>query len=173
MVFCVVIYGLLLCKTCPFVREYMPFIVFRCSELKQYIKNNIFYLTYINIYLIFAKHIRNSNSNVMKKLYFFFIVLLVSSCAAYNTSSELVKNIALGEDKTEILAKLGAPFRMNIYEEGNVKKDVLIYKERVHVGGFRYIVTSELFFENGKLKKVMQYDKYIPGNVISIDSIHK
>lgn len=101
------------------------------------------------------------------------IVLLVSSCAIYPTSSKLSDSFILGENIKEVINRTGTPFSRDSYMKDNVKVDVLYYKELANVDVYPYIITTTLIFENEKLIKVTQNDKFISNNVISVDSIHK
>ena len=79
----------------------------------------------------------------MKAIKFFILLLVfaVSSCAIYPTVSRFAREpVRLGMTKSEVVAKMGTPFRTDTYMEGDKHIDVLYYKENLRVGVTPYDV---------------------------------
>ena len=67
----------------------------------------------------------------MKAIKFFILLLVfaVSSCAIYPTVSRFAREpVKLGMTKSEVVAKMGTPFRTDTYMEGEKHIDVLYYQ---------------------------------------------
>ena len=96
----------------------------------------------------------------MKAIKFFILLLVfaVSSCAIYPTVSRFAREpVRLGMTKSEVLAKMGTPFRTDTY------------KENLRVGVTPYDVTTTLLFEDGILKSIKQDDKLLQENSVKVD----
>lgn len=108
----------------------------------------------------------------MKAIKFFILLLVfaVSSCAIYPTVSRFAREpVKLGMTKSEVVAKMGTPFRTDTYMEGEKHIDVLYYKENLRVGVTPYDVTTTLLFEDGILKSIKQDDKLLQENSVKVD----
>lgn len=72
--------------------------------------------------------------------------------------------------KSEVVAKMGTPFRTDTHMEGEKHIDVLYYyKENLRVGVTPYDVTTTLLFEDEILKSIKQDDKLLQENSVKVD----
>jgi hypothetical protein len=99
----------------------------------------------------------------------FLLMMGMTSCGILNddaSASISMNDLAIGMDKSTILAKYGEPFSFDLYLAEKDTVTVLYYKTMKSVSGRGVMLTTQLSFVNDRLEKIAQGDdSFAPGRV--------